>query len=490
MTAAMHLFRRALISALILASSAAFAAPLSDALTAKRPIEGEYMGLYLMGKKVGYIFTNLKFATGSKDRAESVNEFVFKAALGSKDKIAQRYLKETRVYEAKPGGKLLSFTVEQRGDGGDQTLEATATPKGLQVIRKRPGLPNEVLKTLPSSKETIEDADQARVAVKRNANVEGWTTDGTDLDTYKVATTLGPQSTRTFGGVTVKVRQVTILSDKEKVPADAWIDEEGRMVEMSFGSNMKAVLEPEDKAKKIEADQQVEVFGLTRIVLPRDPSPVAQELPGEMRMTMAGFPDKFRRDSYRQKYSSLPNDQVEVVITALPVKTANQVRPLADPNGGANLKSNLTVESDSPQIKEQAQKIVGPEKNAYEAAKKISDWVHRSMQNDYGSSSDRATDVLRTMKGDCTEHALLTVALLRAAGIPAKRIDGVVYLKQEDGVPALYWHEWVEAYVGEWTQLDPTFGQEVADATHFAVGEEGNAEITPLIGQIKVLKVQ
>ena len=72
----------------------------------------------------------------------------------------------------------------------------------------------------------------------------------------------------------------------------------------------------------------------------------------------------------------------------------------------------------------------------------------------------------------------------------AKRIDGVVYLKQEDGVPALYWHEWVEAYVGEWTQLDPTFGQEVADATHFAVGEEGNAEITPLIGQIKVLKVQ
>ena len=63
-------------------------------------------------------------------------------------------------------------------------------------------------------------------------------------------------------------------------------------------------------------------------------------------------------------------------------------------------------------------------------------------------------------------------------------------MRYGDQVPALYWHEWVEAYVGEWTQLDPTFGQEVADATHFAVGEEGNAEITPLIGQIKVLKVQ
>jgi hypothetical protein len=47
----------------------------------------------------------------------------------------------------------------------------------------------------------------------------------------------------------------------------------------------------------------------------------------------------------------------------------------------------------------------------------------------------------------------------------------------------------VEAYVGEWTQLDPTFQQTVADATHFALGEESSAEITPLIGQLKVVDV-
>jgi len=484
----MILPRRALVIALLSWSTVAFAAaPLSDALTAKRPLEGEYMGLYLMGKKVGYIYTNLKFAPGSHDRAEAVNEFVFKATVGTK--TAERYLKDTRIYEAKPGGKLLSFLIEQKGDGGDQTLEGTSSAMGLKVIRKRPNLPNEVL-TLPASKETVEDADQARVALKRNAKVDGWTTDATDLDTYRVATTLGPTSTRVIGGLSVKLRQVTTLSEKEKVPADSWVDEEGRMVEISFGSNMKAQLEPEKVAKTFDTDQQVEVFGLTRITLPADPSPVAQALPGEMRMTMTGFPEKFRKDTYRQKYTAGPADQVEVVITALPVKPTTKVRPLADPNGGVNLKSNLTVESDNPQIKEQAMKIVGAEKNAYVAAKLISAWVHKMMVNDYGSSSDRATDVLRTMKGDCTEHALLTVALLRAAGIPAKRVDGVVYLKQNDNVPALYWHEWVEAYVGEWTQLDPTFGQEVADATHFAVGEEGNAEITPLIGQIKVLKVQ
>ncbi len=93
------------------------------------------------------------------------------------------------------------------------------------------------------------------------------------------------------------------------------------------------------------------------------------------------------------------------------------------------------------------------------------------------------------MKGDCTEHSLLSVAMMRAEGIPARRIDGLVYIITEDGVPALYWHEWVEAFVGEWTQLDPTFNQPVADATHFALGEESNAEITPLIGQLKVVAI-
>jgi transglutaminase-like putative cysteine protease len=117
-------------------------------------------------------------------------------------------------------------------------------------------------------------------------------------------------------------------------------------------------------------------------------------------------------------------------------------------------------------------------------------WTYQNLDKDYGASADRATDVLRQKKGDCTEHSLITVSLMRAAGIPARRIDGVIYMMQEDGVPAFYWHEWVEAYVGEWVQLDPTFGQKVADATHFAVGEEGNAEITPLIGQLKVLDVR
>lgn len=458
-------------------------AKVTDAISAKRPIDGEYMGLYLMGKKVGYLFTNVKFAPGRTDQVIAINEFVFKATVGTK--LATRTMKETRIYESKPGGRLLTFTVEQTGDGGEQTLEATNTTTAMRVLRKRPNLPNEVLNRKPST-ELVEDADQARVAIKRQAKVSGLITDGTDLDSYRVTTDYKGQTTRVIGGLQVKVSQVTTISDKEKVPADAWVDGQGRMVEISFGDNMKAVLESEEVAKRLDT---VEVFGLTRVELPKVPSPVAREIPGQLKLIVKGLPDRFRKDTYRQKYKPLDKDRVEITITALPVKPHKLQRPLVDPNGGLNLKSSLAVESDHADIIAKVKQILGAEKDAYTSAKKISAWVGTNLVKDYGTSSDRATDVLRSMKGDCTEHALLTTALLRAAGIPARRVDGVVYMLNEDQVPALYWHEWVEAWVGEWTQLDPTFGQDVADATHFGVGEEGSAEITPLIGQLKVLDV-
>src|SRR5690606_20549926 len=123
------------------------------------------------GKKVGYIFTHLEPLPGSDGtKARLVSEYVFKAKVGGNP--SERYLREERIYESRPSGRLLSFTLEQRGDGGEQTLEATATHEGMRVIRKRPGRPNQVL-AQPPSPETIEDADQARTALIRNETVRG-----------------------------------------------------------------------------------------------------------------------------------------------------------------------------------------------------------------------------------------------------------------------------------------------------------------------------
>lgn len=465
----------------LLAVSALAGGPVSDTLTVTRPKGGEYFGVYLSNQKVGWMLTRVQ--TNADGNVESLNEMHFRAKVGTR--ISDRVMRELKVFEPKPNGKLLSFKLEQLGDGGDQTLEGVVKDKALVVTRTRPGLKPEIM-SLPLPKEVVEDADQARVALKRNASLAGQITDTTDLKQYTVTTTVAPAETRTIRGVKVTLKKAITISEKEKVPTEAFVDEQGRMVEVRFGPTTKAMMEPEDQAKRFDL---VDVFGLTRVKLPKPPPPEVRDIPGSMTMVMSGLPEHFQVETYRQSFSKLDGQKVTVKLAAAaPKKKA--VRPLADPNGGKNLESDIIVEAAAADIVKQAKAIVGTEKDAYTAAKKISRWVNVSVAKDYGASSDRATDVLRTLKGDCTEHSLLAVALLRAAGIPARRVDGVVYLMNEDQVPALYWHEWVEAFVGEWTQLDPTFGQDIADATHFKVGEEGNAEITPLIGSLVVHDVR
>lgn len=467
---------------LALTSALALGQPLSDVVKVPRPAEGEFMGLYLKGQKIGYMFSSVTLSP-KKDTVTAVTELHFKAKVGSQ--VSDRMMKETRVYEAKPGGKLLRFVMQQAGDGGDQSLEGTALPDGVRVVRKKPGQPNEV-KMLPASKEVVEDADQARVALKRNAKLVGTITDSTDLQQYSVTTTVGGTETRAVGGVPAKLRKVITISEKEKVPTEAWVDEKGRMVEVQYGPMMSGKLESEEVAKRVDL---VEVFGLTRVVLPRPAPELAKSVPGKFTMVLNGVAEKFWTNTYRQQWKPAGGGKVEVTISAAPPKVLKP-RPLIDPNGGANLKATLAVESDNPEIQAMAREIVGAEKDAWTAAKKINQWIYQNLEKDYGASSDSAGDVLKRRKGDCTEHSLLAVSMLRALGIPAKRVDGLVYLQNDDNVPALYWHEWVEAYVGEWTQLDPTFGQDIAHPARLGVGEESSAEITPLIGSMSVVEVR
>jgi len=455
----------------------------SDVLRAPRPPGGEYFGLYLVDKKVGWYFTDLQAVPGRAE-VRSVADFVFKAKVGNN--IAERKHHEERIYEARPGGKLLSFVITDEGDGGNQVLTGKATPTGFSVKRHRPGQTDDTF-TLPPVKETVEDADQLRVALLRGKEVSGLALDGTDLGQYRMTSTPAAEERRVVNGVSILLRRATIVSEKEKVPMQAVVAPDGAVVEMSYGAAMIARAEPKSVAERL--DKVEGIFSLTRLVLPAAPPPAARKVPGEWTLILAGFPDKFHRKTDRQTYKDLGGGKSEVTIRAAPPDRAKLVRRGAPhpPDTAEYLKSSILVESDNPAIVAKAKEIAGKEADAYAAARKVVAWVGRSMKKDYGASADRATDVLRTLRGDCTEHSLLSISLLRALGIPARRVDGVVYVQNEDGVPALYWHEWVEAWVGTWTQLDPTFGQPVADATHLTLGEESSAEIMPLLGELKVV---
>ena len=90
--------------------------------------------------------------------------------------------------------------------------------------------------------------------------------------------------------------------------------------------------------------------------------------------------------------------------------------------------------------------------------------------------------VLRTGIGDCNEHATLLTALLRASGIPAKIVVGLVYTRGK-----FFYHAWTEAYLDRWVSMDATLNQMPVDVTHIKLFEgnlDKQVEIAGLIGTL------
>ena len=81
-------------------------------------------------------------------------------------------------------------------------------------------------------------------------------------------------------------------------------------------------------------------------------------------------------------------------------------------------------------------------------------------------------EVLSKREGDCTEHALLLVALLRKSGIPSRLAYGLILTEI-----GFIGHAWVEAYGGgRWNWLDPSFPEELPYGLKIRLGVMDPAE--------------
>ena len=85
---------------------------------------------------------------------------------------------------------------------------------------------------------------------------------------------------------------------------------------------------------------------------------------------------------------------------------------------------------------------------------------------------------------------ILFTALARSLGIPTRVIVGMAYSDAHfDGKPRFYYHAWPEVFVGKWVPMDPTLGQEIADARHVRLIEgalESWVQLLGVIGQIRI----
>lgn len=156
------------------------------------------------------------------------------------------------------------------------------------------------------------------------------------------------------------------------------------------------------------------------------------------------------------------------------------------------LSSTKTIQASDSKIKELAATITKAKKNptVLQKADMLQRWVFDNLKKQQAVDLPTSLEVLEKKRGDCTEHALLLVALLRAAGIPAREVHGLVYSDRKN-VPGFSGHRWVEFHDGhQWVSADPTVGKLYVLATYISFGSE-NPVVYELLGlSIKVLKTQ
>ncbi|MFW9994864.1 MAG: transglutaminase family protein [Candidatus Odinarchaeota archaeon] len=118
------------------------------------------------------------------------------------------------------------------------------------------------------------------------------------------------------------------------------------------------------------------------------------------------------------------------------------------PDPGVNRDTWLSVtdmiDHDTPEITAKANELTKNYKRDKDKVTAIFNFVNTEMSYMLHSPSNNASEVLEKMVGDCSEYSLLSVALCRAAGVPAREVTGYAYSSELGIVGDHSWFEWLD----------------------------------------------
>jgi hypothetical protein len=179
-----------------------------------------------------------------------------------------------------------------------------------------------------------------------------------------------------------------------------------------------------------------------------------------------------------------PNSVVLVVRTAGP----NDGEPGEPAVDAAYSRANAMVTSNDPRVIELARKAASGANDPWEKAKTIESWVARNIRDkNFSVAFAPASEVAQNLTGDCTEHGVLTAAMCRAVGVPARVVVGLVYAENLGGFG---FHLWNEVYVNRrWVAIDATFDESDVDAVHIKLADSSLDGVSPFEAFLPIVRV-
>ncbi len=214
----------------------------------------------------------------------------------------------------------------------------------------------------------------------------------------------------------------------------------------------------------------------------------AQAHSATYRVTLRGDADAasaFVRDGH-QDVRPLRGDTFELTVHPVRLDPAASGGPAA----AEFLGSSRYLDAADARVRELADRVVAGETDPWRKAQRVERWVRSNLRVDNGAALAPASAVVRDLRGDCRHAALLSAALCRATGVPARTALGLVYVERNKQ-PNLGFHMWTEVYVaGQWLGLDATPGIGPIGVGHLKVTDhswDGVTSLTPLLPLQRVI---
>ena len=167
---------------------------------------------------------------------------------------------------------------------------------------------------------------------------------------------------------------------------------------------------------------------------------------------------------------------IELTVTTKPITPINSRVVKTD---DLFLAPSRFLQTRDPAVVDHAERAAAGETDPSRIAMRMEKYVRDKLKKkNFSTVMASAAEVAKSLEGDCTEHAVLLAAMLRAKKIPSRIATGLVYV---DSLNAFGGHMWTEAFLaGEWIPLDGTLGKGGIGPAHLKMADSALDEDAPL----------
>ncbi len=464
--------RRRIITLIVTWLAIACIQPATASDLASESRQDTWMALFVNGHKSGYLHSIRETDENTVRTTQNMRWTLKRNGVSMQIEVTETS-RETRT------GRPISFHSRQRLSGVTQETSGIMDAEGRLKLTKT-GVGPPITATVPWQEDWVMAEGHRlrqlqhfrRGGMKPGTQLIDWVFSPGLEKAVKTISTLGPLEDVDLLGNRQTLYHVKEIADFGfmRHESEAWLDKDFHVKKMRtsmMGMTLEMIACPKPCATA--EDTPFEAFTTTVIDLGRHLDRHVLERPIRWTFRLKRPADTLTLVNSQEQRSDLTTneagEQILVVTVdpkpaaipatvALTVPKAGELEQLKQPTAWMQSQADLIIEL--------AEKNVRSDQSDKQKMNALTQFArHYINDKNLSVAYASALETAQHRNGDCTEHALLTGALGRAAGIPTRIVTGLAYVPELEGRKnVLVPHAWTQAWInGRWHSFDAALGQ-------------------------------